>query len=319
MEEEASKTPEYINVTNIDKVKSLAGDSSSNPNLLSLFTKHRHVNIQTTTYEFGTRFEYIPPPHIYVPYGSQIIEALAKNNSTRNNNTTKKAEESNNYTEFSIRNDCKAAYRMTIHVPKHRVPQATPEYQEIELSTLGTLHLILLNGSWLDVEHTHFYQRWKDLAPTLKILVQDKLGYTPQAWNDGLPSPVLGSDTLWNQLTEEQKGWLGKLDCTKQWYQKIRCSVRRKIDDVGKDGDIGAAIVGGDIDAVEPKAIEEFLVGDRVEGNYKNKGKYYPGVIIWVSKDGSKISIRYDDDGSQETLSTKKRGTIRRMANTTRA
>lgn len=48
---------------------------------------------------------------------------------------------------------------------------------------------------------------------------------------------------------------------------------------------------------------EGFHVGDRVEGNYFMEGSFYPGVVVEVSKDGNSLAIKYDDDGSTETLS----------------
>lgn len=44
--------------------------------------------------------------------------------------------------------------------------------------------------------------------------------------------------------------------------------------------------------------------GDRVEGNYCLEGIYYPGQIESVSEDGNSVVIRYDDDGSTETLTS---------------
>jgi elongation factor 2 kinase len=46
-----------------------------------------------------------------------------------------------------------------------------------------------------------------------------------------------------------------------------------------------------------------FLVGDRVQGNYCLEGNFYPGTVDSVSEDGYLITVRYDDDGSTETLS----------------
>jgi elongation factor 2 kinase len=45
-----------------------------------------------------------------------------------------------------------------------------------------------------------------------------------------------------------------------------------------------------------------FHPGDRAEGNYFLEGTYYSGVIEAVSEDGNDIAIKYDDDGSTETL-----------------
>ena len=47
-----------------------------------------------------------------------------------------------------------------------------------------------------------------------------------------------------------------------------------------------------------------FRVGDKVEGNYFLEGKYYPGVVDSVSNDGAVINIKYDDDGTIESLSS---------------
>lgn len=45
-----------------------------------------------------------------------------------------------------------------------------------------------------------------------------------------------------------------------------------------------------------------FQPGDRAEGNYCLEGSYYPGEIESVSEDGNSVVIKYDDDGSTETL-----------------
>ncbi len=43
---------------------------------------------------------------------------------------------------------------------------------------------------------------------------------------------------------------------------------------------------------------DDIAVGDRVFGNWKGKGKYYPGKI--ATRNGTTIHIKYDD-GDQET------------------
>jgi len=45
-----------------------------------------------------------------------------------------------------------------------------------------------------------------------------------------------------------------------------------------------------------------FQVGDRVNGNCLLEGTFYPGAIESVSDNGRDIVVRYDDDGSTETL-----------------
>ena len=45
-----------------------------------------------------------------------------------------------------------------------------------------------------------------------------------------------------------------------------------------------------------------FHIGDRVEGNYCLEGTYYPGVVESVSADGHCVVVKYDDDGSTESL-----------------
>ena len=45
---------------------------------------------------------------------------------------------------------------------------------------------------------------------------------------------------------------------------------------------------------------EGFHVGDAVEGNYFLEGTYYPGVVTSVGEDS--VVVKYDDDGSEETL-----------------
>jgi len=46
-----------------------------------------------------------------------------------------------------------------------------------------------------------------------------------------------------------------------------------------------------------------FHVGDRVEGNYALEGNYYAGIVDAVSEDGSIVDVKYDDDGTIESLS----------------
>lgn len=46
-----------------------------------------------------------------------------------------------------------------------------------------------------------------------------------------------------------------------------------------------------------------FHVGDRVEGNYFLEGNYYPGIVDAVSEDGATLHVKYDDDGTIESLS----------------
>jgi hypothetical protein len=45
-----------------------------------------------------------------------------------------------------------------------------------------------------------------------------------------------------------------------------------------------------------------FQVGDRVQGNYYLEGNFYPGVVTSVSEDGIEFFVKYDDDGSIESL-----------------
>lgn len=47
-----------------------------------------------------------------------------------------------------------------------------------------------------------------------------------------------------------------------------------------------------------------FQVGDKVEGNYFLEGNYYPGVVDSISENGAVINVKYDDDGSIESLSS---------------
>jgi hypothetical protein len=46
-----------------------------------------------------------------------------------------------------------------------------------------------------------------------------------------------------------------------------------------------------------------YHAGDRVEGNYSLEGNFYPGVVETVAEDGQSIVVKYDDDGSTESLS----------------
>jgi hypothetical protein len=43
-------------------------------------------------------------------------------------------------------------------------------------------------------------------------------------------------------------------------------------------------------------------VGERVEGNYYLEGTYYLAVVESVSEDGNEVVVKYDDDGSSESL-----------------
>jgi hypothetical protein len=53
---------------------------------------------------------------------------------------------------------------------------------------------------------------------------------------------------------------------------------------------------------VGAEAGRQFRVGDRAEGNYCLEGSFYPGDVESVSEDGQEVVIRYDDDGSTESL-----------------
>jgi Tudor domain len=44
--------------------------------------------------------------------------------------------------------------------------------------------------------------------------------------------------------------------------------------------------------------------GDRVVANYLLEGNYYSAMVLRVSKDEQHVTVQYDDDGSEETLST---------------
>ena len=43
-------------------------------------------------------------------------------------------------------------------------------------------------------------------------------------------------------------------------------------------------------------------VGDKVEANYMLEGTYYSGVVTVVSEDGKTLTVKYDDDGSEESV-----------------
>ena len=45
------------------------------------------------------------------------------------------------------------------------------------------------------------------------------------------------------------------------------------------------------------------MVGDRVDADYCLEGAYYAATVISLSEDGSMVSVQYDDDSSEETLS----------------
>jgi elongation factor 2 kinase len=50
------------------------------------------------------------------------------------------------------------------------------------------------------------------------------------------------------------------------------------------------------------KSGRKYQVGDRVQGNYALEGSYYPGVVEEVSEDGNAVVVKYDDDGTTESL-----------------
>lgn len=45
-----------------------------------------------------------------------------------------------------------------------------------------------------------------------------------------------------------------------------------------------------------------FRVGDKVEGNYFLEGNYYPGIVESSTNNGTIINVKYDDDGTIESL-----------------
>jgi elongation factor 2 kinase len=45
------------------------------------------------------------------------------------------------------------------------------------------------------------------------------------------------------------------------------------------------------------------MPGDRVNANYCLEGTYYPASVVSVSSDGTQITVKYEDDGTEETLS----------------
>ena len=47
---------------------------------------------------------------------------------------------------------------------------------------------------------------------------------------------------------------------------------------------------------------QAFQIGDKVEANYFLEGTYYPGIVDSISDDGLMITVKYDDDGSTESL-----------------
>ena len=54
----------------------------------------------------------------------------------------------------------------------------------------------------------------------------------------------------------------------------------------------------------EMKKINDLHIGDKVEGNWHMEGVYYPGTIVEITIDGYSAIVRYDDNGSFETLTT---------------
>ena len=46
-----------------------------------------------------------------------------------------------------------------------------------------------------------------------------------------------------------------------------------------------------------------FKIGDKIQGNYCMEGNYYSGIVELLSESGDIVTIRYDDDGSTESLS----------------
>ena len=49
---------------------------------------------------------------------------------------------------------------------------------------------------------------------------------------------------------------------------------------------------------------QAFQIGDKVEANYFLEGTYYPGIVDSISDDGLMITVKYDDDGSTESLTS---------------
>jgi elongation factor 2 kinase len=45
-----------------------------------------------------------------------------------------------------------------------------------------------------------------------------------------------------------------------------------------------------------------FRAGDKVEGNYFLEGNYYPGIVESLTNNGTLIKVKYDDDGTIESL-----------------
>jgi len=52
------------------------------------------------------------------------------------------------------------------------------------------------------------------------------------------------------------------------------------------------------------KKLNNLHIGDKVEGNWHMEGVYYPGTIVEIINDGHSAIVRYDDNGSFETLSS---------------
>ncbi len=57
----------------------------------------------------------------------------------------------------------------------------------------------------------------------------------------------------------------------------------------------------GDRETVSARAVRSYnwAVGTRIECNWKNKGKWYPGVIS--AANGKRLSVNYDDGDSETT------------------
>lgn len=52
------------------------------------------------------------------------------------------------------------------------------------------------------------------------------------------------------------------------------------------------------------KKLNNLHISDKVEGNWHMEGVYYPGTIVEITNDGNFAIVRYDDNGSLETLSS---------------
>ena len=85
---------------------------------------------------------------------------------------------------------------------------------------------------------------------------------------------------------------------SQEWREKLKTCVVKVS---GLEEELAAAKAAvGTTEAAPAEETKTFAVGDIVKGDWQMEGKYYRGVVTAV--EGDNITIKYDDDGSSETL-----------------